>query len=190
MDAAARGDGESMRRIEQGIPEEREVSTPVPVEGWYAMGQNLSIECNEERSFETVEEYRQAAAQSEIVRALFGPGGGADIIEGCARWPSGRADPVRKTRVIYDGPQLAFTGELDASLSGLSGYRMEKLYPGARHVVFRNAVHGQVHLADFPPAQVNEYRRCALRLAHEFLADPNRDLDTRCAESRTLRLVP
>ena len=34
------------------------------------------------------------------------------------------------------------------------------------------------------------YRRCALDLGHQFLADPKRALDTRCAETRTLRLVP
>jgi pimeloyl-ACP methyl ester carboxylesterase len=190
MDAAARGDGQSMRQIEQRMPRDREDPSTVPPEGWYAMGQNLSIECNEERSFESLDDYRQAAARSEIVRALFGAREGADIIEACSPWPSGHADPVRKARVDYDGPQLAFSGELDASLSGLSGYRIAMLYPNARNVVFKNAVHGQVGLADFPPAAVTEYRRCALELARQFLADPAARLDTRCAESRTLRLVP
>jgi pimeloyl-ACP methyl ester carboxylesterase len=190
MDAAARGDGQSMRQIEQRMPQARDNGTPVPPEGWYAMGQNLSIECNEERAFESLEDYRQAAARSEIVRALFGPAGGAAIRKACSRWPSGRADPIRKSRVHYDGPQLVFSGELDASLSGISGYRIEMLYPNARNVVFKNAVHGQVHLADFPPAVVSEYRQCALGLARQFLADSQRRLDTRCAESRTLRLVP
>jgi hypothetical protein len=190
MDAAARGDGESMLRIRKAMPEEPDDETPVPVQGWYDMGQNLSIECNEERPFESLDAYRRAAEESEIVRALFGKEGGAENFRDCALWPSGRADPVRKSRVYYDGPQLVFSGELDASLSGLSGYRIAMLYPHARNVVFRNAVHGQVRLADFPPAVVDDYRTCALRLARQFFADPQAPLDTRCAETRKLRLVP
>jgi pimeloyl-ACP methyl ester carboxylesterase len=189
MDAAARGDSELMRQIKLRMPEERDNETPGPVEGWYDMGQNLSIECNEERSFESLDDYQQAAAKSEIVRALFGKRGGAEMFQDCAIWRSGRADPIRKTRVYYNGPQLVFSGELDASLSGLSGYQIAMLYPNARNVVFRNAVHGEVELADFPPASVDDYRSCALSLARQFLADPKRALDTRCAETRKLRLV-
>ena len=189
MDAAARGNSLLMRQLAQGMPKEKENDTPVPVEGWYDMGQNLSVECNEERSFESPENYRQAAARSDVVRALFGDDGGIGMFQDCALWPSGRADPVRKSRVYYDGPQLAFTGELDASLSGLSGYTIGMLYPNARNIVFKNATHGQVDLADFPHATMSDYMRCALGLARQFFAEPHGHLDTSCAESRKLRLV-
>jgi hypothetical protein len=171
------------------MPENREDDTPVPVEGWYDMGQNLSVECNEERPFESLDDYRHEAATSEIVHALFGEDGGLAGLRVCALWPSGRADPIRKSRVYYDGPQLVFSGELDASLSGLSGYAIAMLYPDARNVVFRDAVHGQVALADFPPKLADDYRVCALRLARQFFAEPQRALDASCAESRKLRLV-
>ena len=190
IDAASRVDAEAMRRIKLRMPEVEDNGPPVPVEGWYSLGQNLSVECNEERSFESLTDYRQAAAQSEIVRASFGADGGAAILKDCAIWRSGRADRTRKARVHYEGPQLMFSGELDASLSGLSGDRIAKLYPNARNVVFRNAIHGQVELDDVPPASVEDYRACALRLARAFMADPKKPLDTRCAQTRGLRLVP
>ena len=100
-------------------------------------------------------------------------------------------EPTRtgKSVFYYDGPQLVFSGELDASLSGLSGYTIEMLYPNARNVVFKNAVHVHVALADFPPTSVDDYKVCALGLARQFLADPESGLDTRCAETRRLRLV-
>jgi len=190
INAAARGDVQSMRQIKQKMPEENESNfASVPVEGWYDLGQNLSIECNEERPFESLGDYKRAAAKSVIVRAMFGKRGGAEMFQDCAIWPAGKAKPVVKSRVYYDGPQLVFSGELDASLSGLSGYEIAMLYPNARHVVFQNATHGQVELADLPPKSVNDYRACALRLARRFLADPNAALDTRCAETRALRLV-
>lgn len=189
MDAAARGDGKLVRKIEQRMAGNEGDEPSVPVEGWYSMGQNLSIECNEERSFETPEQYREAAAGSAIVRALFGAREGVDFFDDCALWPAGRADPVRKSRVRFDGPQLAFSGELDASLSGLSGYTIEMLYPNARNVVFRNAGHVQVDLTNFPPAIVDDLRRCALELARQFFADPQSPLDASCAAARPLRLV-
>ncbi len=190
MDAAARGDSLSMLKINQRMPEETADDSAVPVEGWYAMGQNLSVECNEERPFESLEAYRQAASESEIVRALFGDDEGLGNFQDCALWPAGRADPSRKTRIHYDGPQLAFSGELDASLSGLSGDKITMLYPNARNVVFKNAVHGAVELADLPPTRIDPYRACALHLARQFFADPKRSLDTSCAATRKLRLVP
>lgn len=189
-DAAARGDGAAMRRIQLRMREEEPDNPAVPAEGEYAMGQNLSIQCNEERSFENPEQFREAAAQSAIVRAMFGARDGANFFDDCSLWPAGRADPVRKSRVPYDGPQLAFTGELDPSLSGLSGYRIEMLYPDARNVVFKNAGHVQVDVAYFPPASVDGYRSCALELARQFFADPRARLDTSCAASRAPRLAP
>lgn len=191
MDAAARSDGELMLNIEQRMPKEVDPfdETPVPVQGWFHLGQHLSIGCNEEKPFESMEEYQQAAAKSEIIRSLFGSEGGLGLFKQCALWPSGRAEPIENTHVYYDGPQLVFTGELDASLSGLAGYKIEMLYANATNVVFRNAAHGQVRLADYPPKSKDDYRLCALGLARQFFADPQRTLDTRCAETRKLRLV-
>lgn len=190
MDAAARGDGRSMQQIRQRMPEDTVPEPTVPTQGWYSLGQNLSIECNEERPFETAGDYRQAAARSAIVAAMFGPELGQGQFRICALWPSGRAAPVRKSKVRYDGPQLVLSGELDPSLSGLSGYRIDSIYPNARHVVFRNALHVQVELAGFPPRAADEYRLCALRLARQFFATAPRPPDARCAETRRLRLVP
>ena len=191
LDAAARGDGVLMLRIEKEMPPEPNpfAQNPVPVEGRYAMGQNVSVECFDERGFESASDYERAAARSDIVRAMFGERMGQGAFQECALWPSGRAEPVRKARVHYDGPQLAFSGELDPSLSGMSGFEMEMLYPNARNIIFRNAGHVQASLADYPPKSVDAYRLCALRLARQFLADRQQALDTSCAETRQLRLV-
>jgi|GEM_PF-1367899 len=195
MDAAARGDGELMLRIEKRMTEQDHSSepppkTPFPVQGKHHVGLSLSIDCNEEKAFESMDEYQQAAAKSEIVRALFGEDQGLGNFQACALWPSGRAEPIENTHVNYDGPQLAFTGELDASLSGLAGYKIEMLYAKARNVVFRNAEHIQVTMEDSDTSNDwNYYRLCAAGLARQFFADPQRTLDARCAETRKLRLV-
>src|SRR4030095_544720 len=145
---------------------------------------------HEEKSFESMDEYRQAAANSEIIRALFGEDGGLTNFKTCALWPSGRADPIENTHVNWDGPQLVFTGELDASLSGLAGYKIDMLYTNATNVVFANGEHIQVTMEDSDTSNdLNYYRLCAAGLARQFLSDPQRTLDTRCAETRKLRLV-
>lgn len=56
------------------------------------------------------------------------------------------------------------------------------------HQVFRNGMHGQFP-TELPTPEDTEYRMCALRLARASVADPERRLDTCCAESRKLRLV-
>jgi pimeloyl-ACP methyl ester carboxylesterase len=196
MDAAARGDGQLMVQIDKKMTQQNDsnkgppAKTPFPVQGKYHVGQNLSIDCNEEKSFESMDEYRQTAAQSEIVRALFGEDGGLGNFKTCALWPAGRADPVENTHVNWDGPQLVFSGELDASLSGLAGYEIEMLYANATNVVFENGEHIQATMEDSETSNDwNYYRLCAAGLAREFLADPQRTLDIRCARTRKLRLV-
>jgi len=190
MDAAARGDGESMLQIEQKITKETPPPPKLPDVGRFNTGQSLSIDCHEEKPFESAEEYARAAAKSDIVRAMFPHDEFDDNFKTCALWPAGRADPIENTHVYYDGPILAFTGELDANLSGIAGYKIAMLYDNARNVVFKNAGHAQFYIRTYNySAEEYEYRRCALELGRQFLADPQRKLDTRCAETRQLRLV-
>lgn len=187
MDAAARGDGPLMAatrqrmRTEEGLPR---TDPPVPPYGRYSIGQNLSVFCHESQPFQSMAEYQRAAARSEILRALL-EGFGTD--GACGIWRAGRADTTVRTRV-YDGPQLVFTGELDASSSGLKGYQIAMFNAHAKQVVFRNGMHGQFP-TELPTAEDTDYRLCALRLARAFVADPKRWLDTSCAETRALRLV-
>lgn len=189
-DAAARGDAALLLQIEQKLKSETPPIPSLPDVGKFSTGQNLSIDCHEEKGFESVEEYAQAAAKSEIVRALFGPWGFDGNFKNCALWPAGRAAAIENTHVYYDGPILAFTGELDPTLSGLAGYKIEMLYANARNVVFRNAGHAQFYIRsyNYSPEEY-PYRRCALELGRRFLADPQTRLDTACAETRKFRLV-
>lgn len=188
--AAARGDGPGLLQIEKRMRAETPAPPRLPDQGRWTVGQNLSIDCREEKPFESREEYLQAAAKSEFVRSLLGREGGNWTFQACSLWPTGRADPIENTRVYYDGPILAFTGELDPTLSGLAGYKIEMIYANARNVVFRNNGHVQFYIRTYNySAEEYEYRRCALELGRQFLADPQQRLDTRCAETRKLRLV-
>jgi hypothetical protein len=90
--------------------------------------------------------------------------------------------------IVYDGPQLVFTGELDASSSGIKGYQIAMFNANAQQIVFRNGMHGQLP-SSLPTAEDIDYRNCALRLARAFVADPRGRLDSSCAETRRLRLV-
>ena len=140
---------------------------------------NLSVYCNEMKPFESLEEAQRTAGRSEILRALLQGFGDPDA---CSLWPAGQAEAASRAGV-YDGPQLVFTGELDASSSGLAGYKIAMLNANARHVVFRNGMHGQWP-TELPTVEDTPYRMCALRLARAFVADPQRQLDTSCASPR------
>ena len=188
MDAAARGDAQSMHETRQRMRTEEGLDTrsepAVPSYGRYSIGQNLSVYCHESEPFESMEEYQRAVAGSAILRALLEGFGDATA---CSLWPAGQAEAAARTG-SYDGPQVVFTGELDASSSGLAGYQIAMLNANGRHVVFRNGMHGQFRM-ELPTKEDTDYRLCALRLARAFVADPQRTLDTSCAETRTLRLV-
>lgn len=189
MDAAARGDGQLMLDTQQRMRKEEGLDTrsepPVPVHGQQSVGQNLSVYCNEEWPFQSMGEYQQAVVRSGILRALLDGFGNPSA---CSLWPAGQAQPIANTPVYNDAPQLVFTGELDASLSGVAGYKIEMLNAHARNVVFKNGMHGQFR-TELPTSEDSDYRMCALRLARQFFADPQRRLDTGCAETRQLRLV-
>jgi pimeloyl-ACP methyl ester carboxylesterase len=188
MDAAARGDARTMLETQQRMRKEEGLDTrtdpPVPPHGRYSVGLNLSVYCHESAPFASMELYERAVAGSAILRALL-QGFGTDAT--CASWPAGKAAATTRTG-FYDGPQLVFTGELDASSSGSAGYEIAKLNANARHVVFRNGMHGQFP-KELPTPEDTDYRMCALRLARAFVANPEGRLDTGCAETRRLRLV-
>ena len=188
MDAAARGDARTMLETQQRMRTEEGLGTrvdpPRPPHGRYSVGMNLSVYCHESAPFASRELYERAVASSAILRALL-QGFGDDTA--CSVWNAGKAAASSKTG-FYDGPQLVFTGELDASSSGSSGYEIAKQNANARQVVFRNGMHGQFP-TELPTPEDAEYRMCALRLARAFVADPERRLDTSCAESRQLRVV-
>lgn len=189
MDAVARADSQLMAETRQRMRLEEGLDLPRPPEPDYArycIGQNMSVYCNERRPFETEEEYLSVIAGSEIARAFLQ---GFEDNSDCGLWPSGVAGKTANTHAEYDGPQLAFTGELDASSSGLAGYKIETLYLNARNIVFRNGYHGQFP-TELPSAEDYDYWMCAMKLAQQFFNDPQSNSDTRCAETRKLRLVP
>jgi len=190
-DAAARGDGQVMLQIEQKLTADTPPRPQLPEQARWHEGQNASIDCHEEKAFESIDEYVVAASRSEMVRSQLGPRGGQSSMQRCALWGAGRADPVENTRVYYDGPILALTGELDPTLSGAAGYKIEMIYANARHVVFRNAGHVQFYIRTYNYSEEElPYRRCALELGRQFLSDPRATLDTRCSDTRKFRLAP
>src|SRR5262249_28221068 len=145
----------------------------LPDVGRWNTGLNLSIDCHEEKVFESAQEYAAAAAKSDIVRAMFPQDDFERNFQICALWPAGRAAQIENTHVYYDGPILTFTGELDANLSGIAGYKVAMLYANARNVTFKNAGHAPFYIRSYnysPEEYV--YRRCALDLGRQFFADP------------------
>lgn len=188
MDAAARGDARTLLETRQRMRTEEGLDTrtdpPLPPHGRYSTGQNLSVYCHESAPFASREQHERATAGSAVLRALLQE---FRADPACGLWPAGTADTTVRTRV-YDGPQLVFAGELDASSSGPEGYEIAKLNANARLVVFRNGMHGQFP-AELPTPEDTDYRMCALRLARAFVADPRGRLDTGCADTRPLRLV-
>ena len=203
MDAIARGDQPVVRRIVEAFesppsppapppaPDAPPPAPPAPPPAHtrHAFGMKWSVDCNEEKPFESLAAWRAAGQGRPIVKAAL------ESLEYrfdiCRSWPSGRADAVENTPVDWSGPQLVLSGELDPSVSGITGEEIAALYPHARNIVFRNAWHGQIKTGDVvPESAFNAYRMCAVGLARAFRNDPSAPLDARCAETRPLDLTP
>lgn len=169
MDDIATGPSAEIRKMFDE-PTRFELPVEEPAQA-YAVAQGLSVDCNEEKTFETAAEFAAARGRSPVVDAQLR---NADqLLAICAIWPSGHADPVDNQPVIVAAPQLVLTGEFDASQSGFVGQRIVAEQPRARDVMFTDTGHVQI---------VGPKSECALGLITRFLntLDPAA-LDARCA---------
>jgi pimeloyl-ACP methyl ester carboxylesterase len=142
MDRVARVDVASLaKQLRQAIKVDT-ARLKIPPQDLLAFGQSWSVDCNEEKSFESKNEYSAARGTSPIIDAsLTNAERDIDI---CAVWPSGKADPIENTLAIVTVPQLVLTGEFDVSQSGIVGTRITEAMPAARDVVFVDTGHVQL----------------------------------------------
>jgi pimeloyl-ACP methyl ester carboxylesterase len=146
-----------------------------PPEMRSANGMWRSVDCNEEKVFESPGQIEQVIRTgSPVVAAYLRDLMLSKPFEKCAAWPSGRADSIETQPVSSPIPQLVFTGQYDPTLSGLAGEGVVRISPTARNVVFKRLGHVQV---------TKPWHACAYDLANRFFDAPQGPLDTSCASA-------
>ena len=79
-----------------------------------SMGMQLSVQCNEEYAFTSLEEYEAVMADYPLLQGFL-----EDAMVGkpgfllCQQWDSGQADPIENEPVSGDVPTLLMAGEFD-----------------------------------------------------------------------------
>ena len=160
MDKVARGDVGFLAKRRRAAAEIDSTKLKIPPQEMQALGQLWSVDCNEEKTFESKGEYHAARGKSPLVDAFLAD---ADsLIDLCAVWPSGRADPIENEPVIVSAPQLILTGEYDASQSGIVGARIVAAMPTARDLIFTDTGHVQI---------VGPKAECAFEVIGRFFRD-------------------
>jgi pimeloyl-ACP methyl ester carboxylesterase len=146
-----------------------------------SIGMQLSVQCNEEYAFISLEEYEALLAdypqlQGFLEDALVGTPG----FEVCEEWDSGRADPIENEPVTSDVPTLLMAGEFDPITPPAWAHHAAETLPNATVVEFAGVGHG---------ASIAE--GCPRDVLIAFLNDPTGPLDDAClAEMGVQYVVP
>jgi pimeloyl-ACP methyl ester carboxylesterase len=172
MAAIAENRFADVQTMEQAWRKEEVVDPPRAPRG-FAAGLNWSVDCNEEKVFESPRELRIAMRRHGSVVSTYLKSIMTDqLFEICAIWPSGRAPPSENTPADLSAPQIALTGEYDPSLSLFAGDGIKTGGRSVQNVMFRRMGHVQLIRAKMP---------CAMRLVEDFLDAPTVPVNAECA---------
>ncbi len=144
-----------------------------------SMGMQLSVQCNEEYAFNSLEEYEALLAdypqlQGFLEDALVGTPG----FKVCEEWDSGQADPIENEPVVSDVPTLLMAGEFDPITPPAWAHHAAETLPNATVVEFAGVGHG---------ASVVE--GCPRDMLIAFLNDPTSPLDDACLAGMGVQFV-
>ena len=144
-----------------------------------SMGMQLSVQCNEEYAFNSLEEYEAMLAdyprlQGFLEDALVGKPGFAV----CERWDSGRAGPIENKAVVSNVPTLVMAGEFDPITPPAWARHAAETLSNSTVVEYAGVGHG---------AGVVE--GCPRDMLLAFLNDPTGTLDDTCVTEMGMQFV-
>ncbi len=143
-------------------------STEVTSLGFFSVGMQLSVECNEEISFELDPD--DSPTDDPRIRRLRSLNQTGDLFDLCPQWPAGQAPPVENETVVSDVPTLLLGGQYDP-ITPPSG--MDVIAAGlttSYQFLFPHEGHGVVPTA------------CGADLVSQFIADPFDEPDAECID--------
>ncbi len=138
--------------------------------GFFSVGMQLSVECNEEIPFEAGSTRAPIESNDPRFQRIEQLSETGDFFELCPSWPSGQAPPVENETVVSDVPTLLLAGQYDP-ITPPSG--MDAVASGlttSYQYVFPHEGHGIVPTV------------CGARITAQFIADPTSEPETSCIE--------
>ncbi|MDH3301055.1 MAG: alpha/beta hydrolase, partial [Acidimicrobiia bacterium] len=136
--------------------------------GFFSVGMQLSVECNEEIPFESATDRVGVQSEDPRYRRLERLSESGDFFDLCPSWPSGEAPPVENELVVSDVPTLLLGGQYDPitppSGMGLIAAGLTTTY----QFLFPHEGHG---VAPTP---------CGAEIVARFIDDPSAQPDSSC----------
>jgi pimeloyl-ACP methyl ester carboxylesterase len=139
------------------------------------MGTYEAVQCAEEMPFNSAADAQAVMRQHPRFAALSAY---PQQAEHCAQWPSDPPPDPRDNRPVASPvPVLFLSGRFDPIVDPAWAEAARAALPHSRHVVFPNAAHGALH------------RECGWKLAADFLAHPDGELDACFSGQRPPRFL-
>ncbi|WP_324276787.1 alpha/beta hydrolase [Blastococcus brunescens] len=138
-----------------------------------SVGQQLAVQCQDEVAFGSQEDVAAAAAEHPLVEGFFegAPTLGPGVFDVCASWDAGEPGDGANDAVTSDIPALVLAGDLDPITPPRWGEEIAEQLPDSFFVRFPFTGHGALPSHD-----------CAVRIAEEFLDDPDSEPTTDCVD--------
>jgi pimeloyl-ACP methyl ester carboxylesterase len=137
-----------------------------------SFGQRLSVECNEEIPFESIEELEANTPTEPPYDRLADLDNGLTLFDLCERWPADVAPEVESELVVSDIPTLILAGQYDPITPPAGADTVAAGLSNHYSFLLPHEGHGIVPTA------------CGVELVNAFLADPTAEPDSSCiAES-------
>jgi pimeloyl-ACP methyl ester carboxylesterase len=167
---AAEGSFDLIALIQGSLLAQREV---------VSLGMQFSVECNEEHTFSSLEDYEAILADyPQFAGFLEYATVGKLSFDICQGWDSGQADPIENEPVVSDVPTLLMTGEFDPVTPPAWARRAAETLPYGSVIEYPGVGHG---------ASVVE--GCPRDMLISFLNDPTATPDDACVAGMAMQWV-
>lgn len=133
-----------------------------------SQGMQLSVECNEEIAFESLETYRSNLPTEPPYDRLADLDDGQTIFELCEEWPSGTAPEVESQDVTSDIPTLVLAGQYDPITPPSGADLVSEGLSNSYTVLMRHEGHG------ITPTE------CGAEVVNSFIDDPSVEPNSSC----------
>lgn len=142
-------------------------------------GMNLSVQCNEEMAFSSLEAFRNALADYPQLALLFSFSTLGEMgFQICREWNSGRAEAVENEPVYSQIPTLILAGEFDPITPPAWGLQAKQTLENSYYYEFPGVGHG-----------ASTVEGCPRQITLDFLQDPQQAPDDSCIDEMIFGFV-
>jgi pimeloyl-ACP methyl ester carboxylesterase len=142
-------------------------------------GMSLSVQCNEEVAFSSLEEFRSVLADYPKLAPLFSQSTLGEMgFQICQEWNSGEANPIENEPVTSQVPALILAGEFDPITPPAWGHRVTETLENSYYYEYPGVGHG-----------ASTVEGCPRQMTLAFIESPTQAPENICIEEMAFEFV-